>query len=180
MALDGAAQLAVVLEREVRRCRTRQNENISLIEVVLYAVDQAQEIRVVQLAARLVDLGMASLRINDLRVDTQLACHIDKVMVNVGCRQHILHEAAVRAGGEAERDAVAAERLDSAGYIDALAARLKVRRRRTVQLADHKRVLDAQRAVERSVKRNRDNHGNALLKTLFMTKTAAGSPCRGV
>ena len=65
VALDGFAQLAVVLEREVRRRRACQNENIALVEVILHAVDQTQEIRVVQLAARLVYLGMTALRVKD-------------------------------------------------------------------------------------------------------------------
>ena len=66
VALDGFAQLAVVLEREVRRRRACQNENIALVEVILHAVDQTQEICVVQLAARLVYLGMTALRVKDL------------------------------------------------------------------------------------------------------------------
>ena len=110
---------------------------------------------------------MTALRVKDLGIDAKLTGHIDEIIVDVCRRQHILHNAAVRACGEAKCDAVAAQRLDCAGNVDALAARLKVTRARAVELADLKRMLDAQRAVERRVKRNRDNHGNAPPEIYF-------------
>ena len=162
--LDGLAQLTVVLQRELRRRRTRQNKDIALVQIVLHAVEQTQEIRIIQLVARLIYLGMAALRINDLRIDTELSRNINKIVVNVRCCQHVLHNAAVCARTEAKRNTAAAQRLDRARHVDALAARFQMTGHRAIELAHLQRVLDPLRTVQCSVKRYRDNHGTPLLK----------------
>ena len=147
--LDQLAQLQIVLERELRRRGAGQDKDIPLAQIAFHPVDQTEEIRVLQLAARLVDLGMPALRINNLRIDALLPRDIDKIVVDVRSGQHILHDAAIGARAKAERNAVAAQRLDRARNVDALAARLQMAGGRTVELADHQRMLDALRAVKR-------------------------------
>ena len=112
---------------------------------------------------------MPALCVDDLRVDARLARHIDKIMVDIRSGQHILHNAAVRARAEAQRNTVAAQRFDRPRNIDALAARLQMAGCRTVELADHQRVFDALRAVKSGIERYRDNHGDALLKYIFLS-----------
>ena len=68
---------------------------------------------------------MAALRINDLRIDTELSRNINKIVVNVRCCQHVLHNAAVCARTEAKRNTAAAQRLDRARHVDALAAGIR-------------------------------------------------------
>ena len=164
MLFDQPAQLLVILQRELRRHGAGQNKNIPRVQIVFHPVEQAEEIRVIQLVARFIDLGMPALHINNLRIDTRLPRNIDKVMVDVCSGQHILHDTAIGTGAKAQRNAVAAQRLDRAGNIDSLAARLQMAGCRTVELADHQRMLNALRTVKRGIERYRDNHGTPLLK----------------
>ena len=78
--------------------------------------------------------------------------------------QHVLHNAAVCARTEAKRNTAAAQRLDRARHVDALAARFQMTGHRAIELAHLQRVLDPLRTVQCSVKRYRDNHGTPLLK----------------
>src|SRR5699024_265344 len=72
--------------------------------------------------------------------------------------------AAVVAGAEAEGDAFAAERLEGAGDVDALAAGLDRRAGGAVELVGHERMLDAQGTVHGGIERDGNNHEGFLLR----------------
>ena len=163
--LDGLDQFDKVYKRESGRNRTGDYKNIVVVQVVLNALEEAQEIAIGDLETGFVDLGVIAVEIDDLYVHTGIAGNIDEIVVNIDRSQRVLHGTTVGTGAEAEGDAFAAECLDSTGDVDALTAGFDRGAGRTVELIGLQWMFDAQGTVHCGIERDSNDHEGFLLRT---------------
>ena len=156
-----SSRAASRVERLVDAARQRAGEDDGLgaAREVAELVHQHPELGLGHLRAPLVDLRLrARRRVDDERRGARLVADADEVVEDRLARQLLDDARAGAAAGEPGRDDGDVEPLERARDVDALAARERQHLARAVTLPELER-RDGERAVERGVEGDGDDHG---------------------